>query len=67
MRHVQLDAAWGICVKVIRTPMYLLNVMTLWCTRKINMRTVVHALRNRPSAVAGRGGSYHVDPLDPNE
>ncbi len=47
--------------------MYVFNVLSLWCTRKINMRTVVHALRYRPIAVAGRGGSYHLDPIDPNE
>lgn len=47
--------------------MYALNVLKLWCAGKIDFRTVVHALRNRPIAVAGRGGSYHVDPIDPNE
>lgn len=47
--------------------MYVLNVLSLWYARKIDFRTVVHALKNRPIAVAGRGGSYHVDPIDPNE
>lgn len=46
---------------------YTFNVLSLWCTRKIDLRTVLYALKNRPSAVAGRGGSYHVDPIDPNE
>lgn len=46
---------------------YVLNVLSLWYARKIDFRTVVHALKNRPIAVAGRGGSYHVDPIDFNE
>ena len=50
-----------------KQPMYVLNVLSLWCARKIDFHTVVHALKNRPIAVAGRGGSYHVDPIDPNE
>ena len=29
--------------------------------------TVVHALRRRPIAVAGKGGAYIVDPIDPHE
>lgn len=47
--------------------LYVLNVLSLWCARKIDLRTVVHALKKRPMAVAGRGGSYHVDPIDLNE
>lgn len=47
--------------------MYIFNAISLWCTRKIDLRTLVHALRNRPIAVAGRGGSYQVDPIDLNE
>ena len=47
--------------------MYIFNVVPLWCARKIDFRTVVHALKKRPMAVAGKGGSYHVDPIDPNE
>ena len=47
--------------------MYVLNVLSLWCARKIDFRTVVHALKKRPMAVAGRGGSYHIDPIDLNE
>ena len=46
---------------------HVLNVLSLWCARKIDFHTVVHALKNRPIAVAGRGGSYQVDPIDPNE
>lgn len=42
--------------------MYLLNVLQLWVTRKITFQTVLHALECRPIAVAGRGGSYIVDP-----
>lgn len=47
--------------------MYALNVLALWCSRKIDFRTVFYALKNRPIAVAGRGGSYQVDPIDLNE
>lgn len=47
--------------------MYVLNVLSLWCARKIDFRTVVYAMKHRPIAVAGRGGSHHVDPVDPNE
>ena len=42
--------------------MYALNVLSLWLKQKINFRTVVHAFKNRPTAVAGRGGYYIVDP-----
>ncbi len=47
--------------------MYVFNVLRLWVSRKIDAPTVVFALRERPAAIAGRGGSYHVDPIDPNE
>ena len=30
--------------------------------RKINWQTALMAVRDRPVAVAGRGGSYAVDP-----
>lgn len=46
---------------------YTLNVLTLWCKRKIDFPIVVYALKKRPIAVAGRGGSYHVAPHDLNE
>ena len=49
------------------TAMYTMNVLSLWLSGKVDFRTVIHALRHRPSGVAGRGGSYHVDPIDPNE
>lgn len=38
------------------------NVLVLWGTRKINWRTALHGIRHQPSALAGRGGSYSVDP-----
>lgn len=44
--------------------MYLWNLLTLWVAGKIDWHSVVYALRERPIAVAGRGGSYHVDPVD---
>lgn len=47
--------------------MYFLNILLLWITRKIDMRSVVIALRNRPIAVAGRDGSYQVDPVGLSE
>lgn len=47
--------------------MYIINVLQLWYTRRIDFRTAVYAMRERPIAVAGREGSYHVDPIDPNE
>lgn len=46
---------------------YVFNAFSLWLARKIDLQTLLHALRNRPAAVAGRGGSYHIDPIDPNE
>lgn len=46
---------------------YTLNVLTLWCKRKIDFPIVVYALKKRPIAVAGRGGAYIVDPIDPHE
>ncbi len=47
--------------------MYIVNVLNLWWERKITFQTVVHALRRRPIAVAGKGGAYIVDPIDPHE
>lgn len=47
--------------------MYTVNVLRLWFTQKIDFRTLTFALRERPDAIAGKGGSYHVGPHDPNE
>lgn len=41
---------------------YAWNVLVLWGLRKIDWRTALHGLRHRPAALAGRGGSYIVDP-----
>ena len=46
---------------------YFSNVLALLVLREITLRTFVYALRERPMAVAGIKGSYHVDPQDPNE
>lgn len=45
-----------------RNLMYTWNLLSLWFGRKITFRTVRHALKNRPIAVAGKRGSYAVDP-----
>lgn len=42
--------------------MYFWNVAQLFAERAITWQTAIHALRNRPIAVAGKGGSYIVDP-----
>ena len=41
---------------------YAFNVVSLWATRKISFQTVLYALREKPIAVAGRGGGYIVEP-----
>lgn len=46
--------------------MYFWNLLGLLWTRKITLATAVYAVRVRPVAVAGRGGSFQVDPHDPN-
>lgn len=46
--------------------MYTLNSLTLWVTKKISWPTVVYAWKQRPVAVAGYAGSYHVGPCDLN-
>jgi hypothetical protein len=46
--------------------MYVLNLLSLWVARKITWATVRYAMKSRPVAVAGRGGSYQVDAYDPN-
>lgn len=38
------------------------NILRLWATGKIGMRTAVYALREKPVAVAGKGGGYIIDP-----
>lgn len=55
------------CQSRTKQSVYVFNVLSIWFARKIDIRTVIYAVRNRPSAVAGRGGLYHVDPIDPNE
>lgn len=42
--------------------MYFVNLFHLWVTRKISFLTLRMACVERPIAVAGRGGSYVVDP-----
>ena len=42
--------------------MYAFNVLMLVLERKITMLTAIYAAKERPIAVAGRGGSYIVDP-----
>lgn len=42
--------------------MYAWNVLVLLTSRKITWRSAIGALRERPSAAAGRGGSYVLDP-----
>ena len=44
--------------------MYTWNLLMLWLTRKITWATVIYAMKSRPIAVAGRGGSFHVDPRE---
>ena len=46
---------------------YISNALGLLVRRQITLRTFWYALRERPMAVAGIKGSYHVDPQDPNE
>lgn len=43
--------------------MYFFNLMKLFLARKINFQTVKWAMKERPIAVCGRGGSYEVDPM----
>lgn len=45
---------------------YAVNLLSLWIGRKIDWRTVGMAMRERPMAVCGTGGAYHVATLDPN-
>ena len=40
---------------------YFTVAISLWCRRKIRTRTLLRSLRERPLAVAGRGGSYILD------
>jgi len=42
--------------------MYVVNLLRLVLARRIQLRTAWRALQERPIAVAGRGGSYVVDP-----
>lgn len=42
--------------------MYARNVMALLVSHEITWRSAIGALRERPIAVAGRGGSYVLDP-----
>lgn len=44
--------------------MYVINAIHLWFKRRIDWRTLLYALRERPIAVAGKGGYYQVDPVD---
>ena len=42
------------------TVRYVLRVLFLYLTRKISRRTLWVALKERPAAVAGRGGAYGI-------
>lgn len=42
--------------------MYAWNVLAVLVPRKITWRSAIGALRERPVAVAGRGGSHALDP-----
>lgn len=42
--------------------MYMWNLLGLWVQGKIKWETVRYAAKSRPIAVAGKGGSYQVDP-----
>jgi hypothetical protein len=42
--------------------MYASNALVHWVSRDITWRSALRALRERPIAVAGRGGAYVVDP-----
>lgn len=42
--------------------MYAWNVLVLLMSRKITWSSALGSLRERPIAVAGRGGSYVLDP-----
>lgn len=42
--------------------MYMWNLLDLWVQGKIKWETVRYAAKSRPIAVAGKGGSYQVDP-----
>jgi hypothetical protein len=44
--------------------MHLWNVAKLWLSGDISLRTALYALRTRASAVCGKGGYYHIDPID---
>jgi hypothetical protein len=48
--------------RVLQSGLYVWNVLSLWCDRKISFRTLVMSVKSRPIAVAGRDGSYIVDP-----
>lgn len=41
---------------------YIRNVVFLWVDKKISWRTAFHGIRHFPIALAGRKGSYIVDP-----
>ena len=47
---------------VLQSGLYVWNVLALWCARKISFHTLVMSVKSRPIAVAGRDGSYIVDP-----
>lgn len=46
----------------MHTLQYTCNAVALWLSSKIDFQTLRYALRKRPAAVAGKGGSYAVDP-----
>lgn len=45
---------------------YAWTLLGLLANRKIHFQTFCMAMRERPMAVCGKGGAYHVDPFDPH-
>ncbi len=62
MGEKQISGGVELVTQLMHSGRYVWNVVSLWLTRKISLRTVVHAVQSRPVAVAGLGGSYIVDP-----
>ena len=46
--------------------MYTINALLLLINRRITWQTFLYAVRERPIAVAGKGGSYQIDSQELN-
>jgi hypothetical protein len=46
---------------------YAVNLLKLWITGRISGPVLLYALKAKPDAVAGRGGSYAVYEKAPSE